>query len=153
MKLTQYTIERRFKARPERVFRAFTEPGELAAWVWGDSAKGVRAEIDLQINGTVTVQIDAGDGWRSAMRGVYLVIVPGHKLIHTVHWDADVGYNRGDKQPMDEIVVVDCMPDDQGCLLKYLHMGIPDDGMSAPEHERSVRATLGFLDKHLLAHP
>jgi uncharacterized protein YndB with AHSA1/START domain len=148
MKLTQYTIERKLNAPPERVYRAFTDPIELAAWVWGGFAKATKAEVDLQINGTLEIAIDEGEGMASAMRGIYLVIVPNQRLIHTVHWDASVGYNLSGKA-LDEVLVIDFLPDGAGCLLKYLHMGIPDDGRSAEAHEKSVRATLDYLEKHL----
>jgi uncharacterized protein YndB with AHSA1/START domain len=150
MKLTQYTIERTFKAQPARVYRAFTDPVELAEWVWGDFAKEAKAVIDLQINGTFGISIDEGEGLKSAMRGIYLVIEPDKRLIHTVHWDASVGYNQSG-MALDEVLVIDFLPDAKGCLLRYLHMGIPDDGRSAAAHEKSVRATLDALEKHLAA--
>src|SRR5688572_15044934 len=148
MKLTQYTIERRFSAPPERVYRAFTDPVELAAWVWGGFAKATKADVDPWINGTLEIAIDEGEGMASAMRGIYLVIQPNQRLIHTVHWDASVGYNLSGKA-LDEVLVIDFLPDNAGCLLKYLHMGIPDDGRSAAAHEKSVQATLDYLEKHL----
>jgi uncharacterized protein YndB with AHSA1/START domain len=146
MSLTQYTIERRFNAPPARVYRAFTQPDELAEWVWGDFAKIVKCEIDLRINGVVAVSIDEGAGLRGALRGIYLVIEPGKRLINTVHWDASVGYNDSGKA-LDEVLVVDFMPAGDGCNLRYLHMGIPDDGKSAATHEQGVRATFNFLEK------
>jgi uncharacterized protein YndB with AHSA1/START domain len=148
MKLTQYTIERKFTAPPERVYRAFTDPAELAAWVWGEFAQTASAEIDLTINGTFGISIDEGQGLRSAMRGIYLVIEPNKRLIHTVHWDASVGYNESGKA-LDEILVIDFVAEGTGCWLRYLHMGIPDDGRSAAAHEKSVRSTLDSLEKHL----
>jgi hypothetical protein len=94
------------------------------------------------------VLIDEGTGLRGAYRGIYLFIEPDKRLIHTVHWDASVGYNDSGKA-LDEVLVLDFIPDGDGCMLKYLHMGIPDDGLSAPEHEKSVRVTLDFLERHL----
>ena len=150
MKLTQYTIERNYPVSPDRLFAGFTEPELLKQWVWGPGAKDVQVARDLQINGTFNISMDGGDT-RWAMRGMYLVIEPTKKLIHTLHWDADVGYNGEGMNPLDEVIVVNTAPDGEGSALEYIHMGIPDDGQSAPEHERSVRVTLDLLEKVLAA--
>lgn len=151
MRLTQYTIERKLPAKPEAVYAAFTDPAIYAKWVWGSYGKAVQAEIDFRINGILRVSDDAGNGRRDLFRGIYLVIEPGVKLIHTIHWDGDVGYNKPGMNPLDEVSVVSFIPDAEGCLLRFLHMGIPDDGLSAPEHERSVRVTFDHLEKVLRA--
>lgn len=149
MALTQYVIERRFPAPPAELYRAFADPQMFARWVWGINTKGVLAEIDLRINGTLQVSIEANGARKPAMRGIYLVIETGRRLIHTVHWDGDVGYNAPGRNPLDEVQVIDFLPDAAGSLLRYLHMGIPDDGKSAAGHEQSVRATFDGLDKLL----
>ena len=154
MSLTQYTIERTFPVDAERLYRAFIDPDDLKVWVWGPDARDVRSEIDLRINGAYDISMDVSGrkGWggpRAGMRGIYLVVNPGRKLIYTLHWDAPVGYNAPGMNPLDEVIVVDIQPEGDGCRLKYTHMGIPDDGKSAREHERSVRETLELLDKHL----
>ena len=149
MKLTQYTIERNFPVSAERLFAGFTDPDLLKQWIWGPGAKDVRVEQQFHINGTFNISMDGG-GSRWGMRGIYLVIVPNEKLIHTLHWDADVGYNSADNDPVDEVIVVNIRPDAEGSALQYIHMGIPDDGVSATEHERSVRVTLDGLENLLV---
>ena len=72
-----------------------------------------------------------------------------HRLVHTVHWDAPVGYNEPGMHPIDEVLIIEIEPHEDGCRLRYTHLGIPDDGMSAAEHERSVRATLDVLARRL----
>lgn len=72
------------------------------------------------------------EGWggdRAGMRGIYLVLEPERKLIHTLHWDAP------GMSPLDEIIVVNINGEGETSNLEYIHMGIPDDGQSAPEHE------------------
>ena len=49
MALTSYTIVRAFPAPPERLWRGVTDAAELAAWVWGANATGVRAAVDLRV--------------------------------------------------------------------------------------------------------
>ena len=147
MKLTQYTIERKYAVTPARLYRAFTDPAEFASWVYGTNTKGMGADIDLKINGAYQVWMEIDSKRDSQFRGIYLVIEPDQRLVHTVHWDADVGYNKGENRPLDEVLVLDFLPDGNGSLLRYRHMGIPDDGASASEHERSVRITLDGLAK------
>lgn len=148
MKLTQYTIERRFSVSCDRLYAGLTEPDLLRQCIWGPGAKDVQVEQQLEINGTFNISMDGGDS-RWGMRGMYLVIEPGRKLIHTLHWDADVGYNGEGKHPIDEVIVANITPHGDASNLQYIHMGIPDDGVSAPEHERSVRVTLDLLEKIL----
>ncbi len=149
MKLASYTIERRFTVAPDRLFRAFTVPAELEAWVWGEYGIAVRAVADLRVNGTFDITADLGREGRGGMRGVYLQIEPGRRLVHTLHWDAPVGYNGPGMNPLDEVVVVDVLPDGDGSLLRYHHLGIPDDGASCAAHERAVRGTLDLLERHV----
>lgn len=148
MNLTKYTIERKYPVSADRLFAGFTQPELLKQWIWGPGAKDVRVEQQLRLNGTFNISMDGGEK-RWGMRGLYLVIEPDRKLIHTLHWDADVGYNGEGKDPIDEVVVVNIAPDGDSSALEYIHMGIPDDGQSAPEHERSVRVTLDLLEKVL----
>jgi uncharacterized protein YndB with AHSA1/START domain len=155
--LASYTVVRRFAASPQRVFRAFTQPEELAAWAWGDGAKDPVARVDARPGGSIEVTVEGTAPWkgrtRTGMRGVYVEVRPGRRLVHTVHWDADVGYNRAGSDVADEVVVVDIEPDGAGSRLTYSHHGIPDDGRSAGAHEGAVRATLDVLDRLLAARP
>ena len=63
-----------------------------------------------------------------------------------------MGYNEPGMSPVDEVVVAKFEAREDGALLRYTHHGIPDDGVSAKEHERNVRITLDHLAKHLESH-
>lgn len=153
--LTSYTIEKRYPVSPERLFEAFTNEEELKGWIWGDECEVRRALVEPQSGGRFhVVAKNAYPDWphdEVGMRGMVLVYEPGRKLIYTLHWDAPVGYNAEGLDPIDEVVAADFQPDGDGCVLRYTHQGIPDDGQSAPEHERSVRFTLDLLEKRLAA--
>ncbi len=153
MELTSYTIERVFSATPDRIFRAFTSPADLQAWIWGDFGANATARVDLRVGGTFEVTADLGREGRGGMRGMYLVVEPARRLTHTLHWDASVGYNGPGMDPLDEVVVVDFLPDAAGCRVRYVHLGIPDDGRSAPGHEKAVRGTFDALERRLAAAP
>ncbi len=79
-------IVRTFDAPRERVWKAWTDPKELAAW-WGP--RGVtnpECEVDLNVGGTLYIVMLAGKelgalaGQRWPMKGVFKEIVPNETL-------------------------------------------------------------------------
>jgi uncharacterized protein YndB with AHSA1/START domain len=47
----QLVIERTFKASPERVFDAFTDPEQLTQWWWPEGFSCPAAEVDFRVGG------------------------------------------------------------------------------------------------------
>lgn len=122
--------------------------------MWGNSAPNRSAEIDLRVGGRYRVARDAPDddqsGWPSsrwAWSGVFVAVEPERRLVYTIHWEAPVGYNQTEDEALDEAATVTFEPTARGTRLVFEHVGIPDDGISAPEHGRSVAATLDDLAK------
>jgi uncharacterized protein YndB with AHSA1/START domain len=82
-------IERVFRASPERVFRAWTDPAVLATW-WGPEG---------YTTPELTFDLRAGGAWRTVMRspegnahpvsGVYREVDPPRRLVLTWAWDED----------------------------------------------------------------
>ena len=144
-------INRRFDHPPSVLFAAFTDPGLVAQWMWAGLGSHPYAEIDLRVGGryriaiTAVPQDDTWPGEERAMRGVYLEIEPDHRLVYTLHWDADVGYNHPRLESMDEAVIVDLREMDTGCSLTFTHVGLPGDAKSAEAHAHGVRASLDVL--------
>lgn len=150
LKRSEVRIERRFDAPPSRVYAAWTEPELLARWIWASLGKEVWAERDLRVGGAYRVYSKVaggahqGPGW-SGMCGLYVVIEPDRKLVQTLHWDADVGYNRPSQLALDEVVSVSLEPDGEGTRMRFVHMGIPDDGQSAPTHRVGIEESFDLL--------
>jgi len=142
---------RRFDHTPEVVFRAFTEPDLAAAWMWAGLGNDPRAEIDLRVGGRYRVAMSVegpGSSWpgsERAFRGVYVEIVPDRRLVYTLHWDADVGYNHPCEESIDEAVIVDFEPSRGGTCLVYTHTGLPGGAAPAEEHARGIEASLDLL--------
>ncbi len=148
---TQVYASRRFGAPASRLWRAFTDPGDMAAWMWTGHAQNCVAESDLRIGGSYSVYTDSNataDGWhtdRIGRLGIYVDIVPEERLAYTLHWDAPVGYNqRGDAVP-DEVMLVSFRPGGDTCVVELRHLGIPDDGVSAVEHGKALAAEFESL--------
>ena len=51
----QLVIERIFKASPERVFDAFTDPEQLKKWWWPNGFTCPAAEVDFRVGGTYKI--------------------------------------------------------------------------------------------------
>jgi len=154
MRRAELTIERTFDAPRERVWRAMTHPEELARWIWAGMGGEPWAEVDLRVGGAWRAYTrfpggrHQGEGW-SGMCGLYVVVEPPARLVFTLHWDADVGYNRPDALTLDEVVSVVLVPDGAGTRLTYTHTGIPDDGRSAATHRQGEAASLELLARVL----
>jgi uncharacterized protein YndB with AHSA1/START domain len=81
-------IERVFKASPEKIFRAWTDPAILVKW-WGP--EGFKAAPDCQMD------VRVGGAWRATMvspqgeahvsSGVYREIAPPKRLVFTWGWE------------------------------------------------------------------
>ena len=78
-------LEREFKAPPERVFAAFTDPRLVAQW-WGPEGMSCPVcEIDLRVGGRYrTCMRGERDNWVS---GVYREIAPPRRLAFTWAWE------------------------------------------------------------------
>ena len=80
-------LSRRFKAPREAVFRAFTDPGELAQW-FGPEGVGVNnVKIDLRPGGAYSLAFNQADGGSHGLSGVYREISPPERLVMTWVWD------------------------------------------------------------------
>jgi uncharacterized protein YndB with AHSA1/START domain len=80
-------MKRVLPAPRERVFRAFTEPDELAKW-WGP--KGFTApsiELDLRPAGSYRIAMQPPDGDRFYLCGEFREIDPPAQLAYTFRWE------------------------------------------------------------------
>jgi len=79
-------VEREFKAPPDRVFAAFTDPKQLAKW-WGPEGMNCPVcEIDLRVGGRyrTCMRGESGELWLS---GIYREIVRPRRLAFTWAWE------------------------------------------------------------------
>ena len=74
-------------ARPERVFRALTEPVELVQW-WGPSGFTTpEIEVDLLVGGGYRFGMQPSDGELFHLSGEFLEIAPPNRLAYTFRWE------------------------------------------------------------------
>jgi uncharacterized protein YndB with AHSA1/START domain len=71
----------------ERIFRALTEPAELAKW-WGPhgfTTPGI--DLDLRVGGGYRFTMQPPGGDRFHLSGEFLEIAPPGRLVYTFRWD------------------------------------------------------------------
>ncbi|WP_344450093.1 SRPBCC family protein [Actinocorallia aurantiaca] len=110
------TIEQtlHIRARPETVWRFFTDPARLARW-WGT------AELDAGPGGIL--QVAMHEGPRPVMRGRFVELVPYERLVFTFGWEATPG--APDIPPESSRVEVTLTPDGDGTELTLRHSDLP----------------------------
>ncbi len=132
------------------MFAAWTDPADLARWIWASLGKNVWAEVDLRMGGAYRIYSQVkggthqGEDW-SGMCGIYTDVEPARRLAFTLHWDADVGYNAAGALTLDEAMIVTFAPDGDGTRMTFTHVGIPDDGQSVQAHRAGVAESFDML--------
>ncbi len=80
-------ISRRLKAPREAVFRAFTDPAELAKWFGPEGMNVDNVKVDLRPGGAYSMVFNEADGEAHGLSGVYREISPPERLVMTWIWD------------------------------------------------------------------
>lgn len=80
-------IRRFFKAPPELVYRALTEPEYIRRWFGPQRLEITECEADLRVGGTWRVVQRAPDGAEFAFHGEFLELDPPRKRAGTFIWE------------------------------------------------------------------
>jgi uncharacterized protein YndB with AHSA1/START domain len=118
-----FTIERRYKARIARVYRALSEPGAKARWfsppeTWN---RDVHA-MDFRIGGIETSVGGPVGGPVHAFRAIYQDIVPERRIVYSYDMMLD------DVRISVSIASFELTPDGDHTRLKFTEMGAYLDG-------------------------
>ena len=131
------TITRRFRARPEKVYAAWTEPETLAQW-FGPSkvAPGTtRAELDVRVGGRYRISFNNAAGDYNEVGGVYREVVPNERLVFSWAWHST--------PERESLVTISIKPDGAGTLLTFHHAQFIDE-TARDNHQRGWTE---FFDK------
>lgn len=136
-------VDVEIEAPPERVFDAWTDPVQLAAW-WGDDAvyRTTDWESDARPGGKWRCQ-GTGTGDMSGpfkIAGEYTVVERPHRLGFTwsPSWDGGVTTN----------VLIELTPTAKGTKLRLTHTGFATVDSQEAHHEGWKRV-LGWLGRHV----
>src|SRR5579864_2711977 len=83
-------VNRILQAPRERVFRAWTDPKELARWFAPSTEYSTKVpELDLRVGGKYIVEMHHKDGNVHIIGGTYKEIRPPERIVFTWSWEGD----------------------------------------------------------------
>jgi uncharacterized protein YndB with AHSA1/START domain len=130
-----FTLTRSIKASPDRVWAAFTNADEYAAWVW-PAEWNPKCTIDLRVGGEFHVSSEARG---LSIQGTYREIEPITRLV--INWTRS---NRSG----DTLLTITIEPADDGSTLTLTHENFPDEA-SLADHENGWTDCLSRLPGYL----
>lgn len=107
------TIKRRFKAAPAKVYAAWTDPEKVKRWMAPGDNKMLHTEGDARTGGKFRWIMQAPDGEKHDVSGVYREVVPNEKLVFTWAW-----ISTPERQ---SLVTLTFQSDGDGTLFTLLH--------------------------------
>jgi uncharacterized protein YndB with AHSA1/START domain len=116
MSTSTITIARTVAATPERVFAAWTDAEQLAAW-WWPQLGGTTYDVDARLGGRFRIH---SSGIGATVTGVYTEVEPPRRLVFTWSWE-----DEGEPEAVvEDTVVVTFEPDDGGTLVTVAHTSV-----------------------------
>ncbi|HKM62175.1 MAG TPA: SRPBCC domain-containing protein [Acidisphaera sp.] len=129
------TLVRRIKAKPARVYAAWTQPEQMVRW-WGpDAGPVLSAEADPCPGGRFRVVFLTLDGEQHDCRGVYREVEPERRLVFTWHWVTT--------PERESLVTVELRPAADGTELTLTHAQFHDEAV----RDAHRAGWIGTLDK------
>lgn len=80
------SLTRVFPARPEQVWKAWTDPQGLKRWFGPDEGEVVVAQTDVRVGGRFHIVFYTLDGEEHDVSGTYREVHRPHKLVFTWAW-------------------------------------------------------------------
>lgn len=102
-------IRRVIDAPRERVFEAWTEPGQIKQWMGADDDMAVPSTaVDLRVGGRFRIQMQRADGEFFTAVGTYREVKPPERLVFTWDWERDgSGTDFGELEGNETLVTVE----------------------------------------------
>lgn len=114
-----FTLERRFDARPGRVFHAFTDRETKQRWMGCDEVQSpVIEQLDFHVGGREISRGGGEDGAEHRFEGTYLDIVDGRRFIFAFVMHV------GDARLSASIATVELLSDGDDCRLIFTEQGV-----------------------------
>jgi uncharacterized protein YndB with AHSA1/START domain len=119
------TVNRVIDAPPERVYDAFVDPDELAAWLPPEGFSGEVHEFDATEGGSFRMSFNADveelEPYTSTFHGTYEELIPGERIVYTETFESD---DPGMAGEMTTTVTFEAVPD--GTEVTVRQAGIPE---------------------------
>ncbi len=134
------TIRRRFKAAPERVYRAWTEPAQVARWFGPGGITVLEAVFEPSVGGRFMIHARGANGEDHRVSGTIREVIPNSKVAYTWAWQS-----TPERQ---SLVTVEFKPDGDGTLLVLTHEQFFDED-ARDRHNGGWNAALDKLEAYL----
>jgi uncharacterized protein YndB with AHSA1/START domain len=120
-----FTLKRSFKANPARVFQAFADKEQKAAWFGDPTEMGGVWDMDFREGGT---EINSGmfEGTVHSFEAQYQDIVPDVRIVYSYRMNVD------GKKLSASITTFEFEPEGTGTLLVHTEHGAFFDGLEDP---------------------
>lgn len=80
-------LTHQFRGKLARVYRAWTNPSELAKWFGPVGYTKTVLEFDLRVGGAYRFEMQNPEGNSAYLTGTYQTILPEEKLVYTWRWE------------------------------------------------------------------
>ncbi len=134
------TIRRRFKAAPDRVYRAWTEPAEVARWFGPGGIEVLEAVFEPRVGGKFMIHARGEKGEDHRVSGIVREAIPNSKVVYTWAWQST--------PERESLVTVEFKRDGDGTLLVLTHEQFFDEG-ARDRHNGGWNAALDKLEAYL----
>ena len=133
------TLTRRLRARPEKVYAAWTEPENLVRWFGPGQVKPgtTQAELDVRSGGRYRISFTRDDGEYFEAGGIYREVVPNERLVFTWAWHST--------PERESLVTITLKPDSAGTLMIFHHAQFFDE-TARDNHQRGWTSFFEKLD-------
>ena len=133
------TLTRRFRACPEKVWAAWTDPERLIAWFCTTKARpgSMRADLDVRVGGRYRISFDMISGEHSEVGGIYREVVPHERLVFSWAWHST--------PERESLVTVSIRPDGDGALMIFTHEQFFDEA-ARDNHARGWNELIAQLE-------
>jgi uncharacterized protein YndB with AHSA1/START domain len=137
-----FSLERSFKATPERVFAAFSDPTSKSRWNYtSEASELLHHEADFRVGGGERVEMKFGAGTPIAgmtitLESVYEVIIPNQRMVWAYRMALD------GKTFSSALVTVELVKASAGTELFLTHQGAYFEGADGPEMRKGGWTTL-----------
>ena len=136
------TIKRRFNAAPSKVFAAWTDPEKVKRWMGPGEVKVLSTEGDARTGGRFRWVMQAPDGERHDVSGVYREVIANERLVFTWAWIST--------PERESLVTVTVKPDGDGTLMTLTHEQFFDE-TARDNHNKGWTSAVDKLGEYLSA--
>ena len=137
--LPSLTLTRRLRARPEKVYAAWSQAEQLVQWFGPPNTKPatLNAELDVRTGGHYRISFTRDDGEYFEARGTYREVGPNERLVFTWAWHST--------PERESLVTITLKPDNAGTLMIFHHAQFFDE-TARDNHQRGWSSFFDKLD-------